>query len=256
MPPALFLFTRCRMKSGDLSCRVVGIVKLCSVRTFSEHMCREKKRITRSWFMADSYYPDYSEHSDQQLDELLCEYVDGTMDPAVRAAFEEYLEVNPQLASHARCLCQTRTMLCSYGWRHPEESLQEQIRKKVVGELKRQDRVESMLVHRLDNAAMLTSSISLILIVGMMIGFSAVNESRTDNGSEPAAYLLEDTMSLRTDAYSQQSRARSLEQLPSSAQLSPLGLSPVLPVIDMQPIGWHAVGSQHIESSFDMVVAP
>lgn len=46
------------------------------------------------------------------LNEWLCEYVDGTMDPSVRLVFEEYLDANPELADHVERLCRTRSMLC------------------------------------------------------------------------------------------------------------------------------------------------
>lgn len=48
------------------------------------------------------------------MDELLCEYVDGTMDPAVCRVFEEYLEENPSLAAHVQSLKRTRALLCTY----------------------------------------------------------------------------------------------------------------------------------------------
>jgi len=42
------------------------------------------------------------------LDEWLCEYVDGTMDPSVEAVFEQYVEANPELQAHIERLRQTR----------------------------------------------------------------------------------------------------------------------------------------------------
>lgn len=45
------------------------------------------------------------------ISEWLCEYVDGTMDPSMRAVFDEYLEANPELAAHVERLCRTRTLL-------------------------------------------------------------------------------------------------------------------------------------------------
>jgi hypothetical protein len=46
------------------------------------------------------------------LDEWLCEYVDGTMDPSVEAVFEQYVEANPELKAHVERLRQTRDLLC------------------------------------------------------------------------------------------------------------------------------------------------
>ncbi len=74
--------------------------------------------------MADTY--NDSERDDcpySWLNEWLCEYVDGTMDPSVRAVFDEYLEGNPKLAEHVEQLCRTRSLLCQCeeGRSAPEE---------------------------------------------------------------------------------------------------------------------------------------
>ncbi len=49
------------------------------------------------------------------LSEFLCEYVDGTMDPAARAMFEECLCGNDDLAAHVERLRAARQLLCAYG---------------------------------------------------------------------------------------------------------------------------------------------
>jgi anti-sigma factor RsiW len=64
--------------------------------------------------MADSY-DSSSEYPHPEMDELLCEYVDGTMDPSVRCVFEEYLRSDPNLAAHVERLALTRRLLCKYG---------------------------------------------------------------------------------------------------------------------------------------------
>jgi anti-sigma factor RsiW len=46
------------------------------------------------------------------LDEWLCEYVDGTMDPSVETVFEQYVEANPELKAHVERLRKTREILC------------------------------------------------------------------------------------------------------------------------------------------------
>jgi anti-sigma factor RsiW len=48
----------------------------------------------------------------QWLDEWLCEYVDGTMDPSLEAVFEQYVEANPELKAHVERLQKTRDLLC------------------------------------------------------------------------------------------------------------------------------------------------
>jgi anti-sigma factor RsiW len=45
------------------------------------------------------------------LDEWLCEYVDGTMDPSLETVFEQYVEADPELKAHVERLQQTRELL-------------------------------------------------------------------------------------------------------------------------------------------------
>ena len=67
--------------------------------------------------MTDGYHD--SENEDfSDLDEWLCEYVDGTIDMAARHALEDYMRVNPALAQHVQCLLQAKNLLCLYGCRH------------------------------------------------------------------------------------------------------------------------------------------
>ncbi len=46
------------------------------------------------------------------LNEWLCEYVDGTMDPSLQRVFEEYVQANPELKAHVERLRRTRELLC------------------------------------------------------------------------------------------------------------------------------------------------
>ena len=45
------------------------------------------------------------------LDEWLCEYVDGTMDPSLETVFEQYVEADAELKAHVQRLQQTRELL-------------------------------------------------------------------------------------------------------------------------------------------------
>jgi anti-sigma factor RsiW len=58
---------------------------------------------------------DGDEPSYEWLDEWLCEYVDGTMDPSLEAVFEKYVEANPDLKAHIERLQETRELLCNCG---------------------------------------------------------------------------------------------------------------------------------------------
>lgn len=138
--------------------------------------------------MLDGYSSPDFDSIDDALDELLCEYVDGTMDPTVREAFEEYLAANPDLANHAECLCQTRERLTQYRCRHMRETLHLEIRERVARELKRKDRSVQLVNSRLGNAAMITSAVSLMLILGMMIGVTAVQQMQVE-GSMTTGYV-------------------------------------------------------------------
>ncbi len=53
------------------------------------------------------------------MDEFLCEYIDGTMDYSVRAAFEECVECDTRLARQVRHLRGTQRLLCEYRSRTP-----------------------------------------------------------------------------------------------------------------------------------------
>lgn len=56
------------------------------------------------------------------LDEWLCEYVDGTMDPSLETMFEQYVEANPKLKAHVERLCKTRELLAKSGASDPSSS--------------------------------------------------------------------------------------------------------------------------------------
>ena len=72
------------------------------------------------------------------LDELLCEYVDGTMDRAVRQAFEEYLHTDPVLAQQVECLRCTRTLLCRHGCQvHAPQGLRARVHRRLAWEMMR-----------------------------------------------------------------------------------------------------------------------
>jgi len=205
--------------------------------------------------MPEGYNSDYSDQSDDQLDEFLCEYVDGTMDPCVRQAFEEYLDANPTLADHARCLCNTRSMLCSYGGRHPSETLQEQLRHRVACELNRQNKHQAVLYSRLGSAAMLTSVVSLMLIVGMVAGLANVSQQNDARGALASRTDSSESMTLPNDSYAGQGKTLPLEWYGQQASWSVMGSSTVLPAIDMAPVGWNATESDSL-SRFRLIASP
>lgn len=50
-----------------------------------------------------------------ELDDFICDYVDGSMDPVVRAAFEEFLEANPRVRAHVDEVAETAALLRCHG---------------------------------------------------------------------------------------------------------------------------------------------
>ena len=106
------------------------------------------------------------------LDELLCEYVDGTMDPVVRRSFEEYMAVEPELAEQVERLRRTRSLLCRHGCRlQAPEGLQARVRRRMAWEMMRAQRpVFPEALSRLGNYAAFASVLVIILMAGMLVG--------------------------------------------------------------------------------------
>ena len=122
------------------------------------------------------------------LHEFLCEYVDGTMDPAQRDAFEEYVRANPALAHHIEQLCRARTLLCRHGCRlRAATDVHERLHRRLAGEVMRtQDPIPATLVQRLGSAATLTSMMAVVVLVGMLGGTLLVADEPAEP-SEPRA---------------------------------------------------------------------
>lgn len=62
--------------------------------------------------MADGYEPEGGDFDCIQFDILLAEYVDGSMEPKVRDAFEEWMRIDPAVAERVDCLKGVREELC------------------------------------------------------------------------------------------------------------------------------------------------
>lgn len=71
------------------------------------------------------------------LDEFLVEYVDGTMDPVVREAFEEFLRMYPDVAEQVDCLASVRSQLCRLGDKcrcHAPPGFQDRLKEQLLEE--------------------------------------------------------------------------------------------------------------------------
>ncbi len=142
--------------------------------------------------MPEGYCPD---SKDDQLDELMCEYVDGTMDAAVRAAFEELLATDPELADQAHCLCRTRALLSSYGCRHSTHDIEAEIRCRVAMELSREQHLQAALTDRLSGVAVVTSVACVLMLIGVMAGMSVFSEP----GVEGAQLAVDEPVSAESE---------------------------------------------------------
>ncbi len=144
--------------------------------------------------MREDYHDPDSSRLEQDcpfsdLDELLCEYVDGTMDPAVRQVFEEYLRTNPTLAHHVECLCRTRQLLCQHGacrLRAPD-GFQARLRQRLAYEMMREQRSLEYLSLPLRSATVLASAVALLVILGMCTGLLLYMEQ----GSEVSRVVVQ-----------------------------------------------------------------
>ena len=132
------------------------------------------------------------EPSYEWLDEWLCEYVDGTMDPSLEAVFEQYVQANPELKAHVERLQETRDLLCSCGF--PTEAPDE-VEAEVCQEVKCDLRESSVPESGADQDRPLTtlglvSSVAVALVVGFLVGATVVNPS--PSGPAPANRVASD----------------------------------------------------------------
>lgn len=113
------------------------------------------------------------------LDEFMCEYVDGTMDPAARRAFEEYLSTDPALARQVAHLRRTRSLLCHHGCQMPaSEEVRQRMRRRLATEMMRtQPPFFTEAVNRLGTFAIVASVMSITLLAGMLVGVELLDET-------------------------------------------------------------------------------
>ncbi|MEF8816837.1 MAG: hypothetical protein V5A58_08605 [Salinibacter sp.] len=140
----------------------------------------------------DGEAPGDGAPSYEWLDEWLCEYVDGTMDPSVEAVFEQYVEANPELKAHVERLRQTRELLCGCEGEKPESSLTAtavEVERDVDDGL-RQRPVPSLFSAQGDDRAVLAlalaSSVAVALVVGFLAGSVLVEPSTLSSGPATA----------------------------------------------------------------------
>ena len=131
------------------------------------------------------------------LDEWLCEYVDGTMDPSLKANFETYIEANPELKAHIEQLNETRDLLGQRGGPGPpskekRERVCRRVRSKVCRKvecdmLRSQESIGSLLQDHSRAALGIASSMAVALVVGIFTGALLFGSSDPFESSSPVA---------------------------------------------------------------------
>lgn len=172
--------------------------------------------------MADGYQ-NAGEHKFADLDEWLCEYVDGTIDPVVCQALEEYMQHNPELASHVERLRETRHLLCQYGCSYQAPSgLQPRLRRRLATEIVHESEpfLGSTTMH-LMTLATVTSVVAMILI------FASPDDTASNNVVllQEGAVTLEQLPPTSTPMYPSQ-RATPVNTLMSNEHFSRFAQQP------------------------------
>ncbi len=134
------------------------------------------------------------------LDEWLCEYVDGTMDPSLEAVFEQYVEANPELKAHVERLRETRDLLCDCGMpKEVSSDLESEICAEVECDMLQSEvSVSDALWDRPFAAVGVVSSIAVALVVGFLVGATMVDPAPLTDSSSSPDRVATDTRSPRT----------------------------------------------------------
>ncbi len=147
--------------------------------------------------MSQGYHAEKEDGAYVWLDEFLCEYVDGTMDPAARMAFEEYLRANAQLWEHVQSLRRARQMLCRYGERRAPCGFQSRLRSRLACEMGRAHHPTlPHVAERLGVYATWASVMIVMLIVGMLAGATLLSEEHRPRRAAAAVLFPENNATL------------------------------------------------------------
>jgi anti-sigma factor RsiW len=123
--------------------------------------------------MHDRFNDDLSDDpGSSPLDELLCEYVDGTMDPDVCRVFEEYLQANPGIAAQVEDLKHTRSLLANRRdfCAKPPLPLQLLVQTRIAREIVVEEAGSEAAVERLSSWAFVASTALILFLAGMVAG--------------------------------------------------------------------------------------
>lgn len=112
--------------------------------------------------------PEPGQSGRTKLDEFLAEYVDGSMDPTVRAVFEELMRVNPEVAERVCYLKHVRSELCQLNCQcSAPAGFEHRLRRQLAYEMMReQPPVAPDVTEPLSLAAVLASLVLLLTLAG------------------------------------------------------------------------------------------
>lgn len=123
------------------------------------------------------------------LNEWLCEYVDGTMDPSLEAVFEEYIRANPELEAHIERLKRTQQLLEQCSNDPPPDAAPDkvcaQVQRRVESEMLRSTESMRGVVAKRPFAA-LVSSMAVALVIGLVAGATFLASPSTTNSASSA----------------------------------------------------------------------
>jgi len=113
-----------------------------------------------------------------ELDEYICDYVDGTMDDAVRDAFEDYLAANPDVAAHVARLVQTTDMLRACADQCPcvAEDFQTRLQCAVENECTSEEESGAWL-DRVSGVVLVTSALTIVCLAVLVPRMSDISEA-------------------------------------------------------------------------------
>lgn len=184
-------------------------------------------RIPEQPFDGDA--PEDGAPSYEWLDEWLCEYVDGTMDPSLEAVFEQYVEANPDLKAHVERLRQTRELLC--GCDLPEEpspNAQAEVCSEVEKDLLQSSASLSGVVSQRPVVTLgIASTVAVALVVGFLAGSMLVDPATLS--PTPVSSAVE-----------QSAPPQTVEQDPSTQQQVPPHLEDSFPTLRIEASSFSA----------------
>jgi len=114
-----------------------------------------------------------SDCSHSALDELFCEYVDGTMDADVHEVFEEFLRANPRMADRAERLQRARHLLCQHRCQLDAPcGVKARVQRRLACQIMQEDRapVAHRATRHLGTVVTGASAVVMLVLLGMVAG--------------------------------------------------------------------------------------